>query len=43
VRLVKVKDESVLRAEGGKEVATGTVDDDGVVKFTSGSRSAAAT
>jgi hypothetical protein len=36
VRLVKVKDESVLRAEGGQEVATGTVDDDGVVKFTSG-------
>jgi hypothetical protein len=36
VRLVKVRDESVLRAEGGKEVATATVDDDGRVQFKSG-------
>jgi hypothetical protein len=36
VRLVKVRDESVLRAEGGKEVAAGTVDDDGRVAFKSG-------
>ena len=36
VRLVKVRDESVLRAEGGEEVGTATVDKDGVVEFSSG-------
>jgi hypothetical protein len=33
----------VLRAEGGKEVATATVDDDGRVQFKTGWRSAAGT
>jgi hypothetical protein len=36
VRLVKVRDESVLRAEGGEEVATATVDDGGRVEFKRG-------
>lgn len=36
VRLVKVRDERALRAEGGQEVGTATVDDGGAVKFTSG-------
>lgn len=33
VKLVKVKHEGVLRAAGGKEIATGTVGDDGSVTF----------
>lgn len=36
VRLVKVRDEAVLRSEGGKEVATATVDESGTVQFKSG-------
>jgi hypothetical protein len=36
VRLVKVRDESVLRAEGGEEVATATVDDGARVEFKRG-------
>lgn len=36
VRLVKVRDESVLRSEGGQEVDTATVSDDGEVRFTKG-------
>lgn len=36
VRLVRVKDESVLRAEGGEEVATAKVGEDGRVQFTEG-------
>jgi hypothetical protein len=33
VRLVRVAHEGVLRSEGGEEVATATVDEDGEVKF----------
>lgn len=36
VRLVKVRDERALRSEGGEEVGTAKVDEDGVVEFTSG-------
>jgi hypothetical protein len=36
VRLVRVEDETVLRPEGGKEVASATVDDDGRVQFKKG-------
>ena len=36
VRLVKVRDERVMRSEGGREVATGTVGDDGVIEFGEG-------
>lgn len=36
VRLVKVKDETVLRAEGGDTIGTETVDDTGRVQFTDG-------
>jgi hypothetical protein len=36
VRLVQVKDESVLRSEGGKLTATGKVKDDGTVSFRDG-------
>lgn len=36
VRLVKVKDESVLRAEGGELIEERSVDDDGSVQFTKG-------
>lgn len=36
VRLVQVRDERVLRAEGGVEVGTATVDDGGAVQFSSG-------
>lgn len=36
VRLVRVKDESVLRAEGGEEIGAATVDADGCVQFTEG-------
>jgi hypothetical protein len=36
VRLVRVDGEHVLRAEGGEEVATKKVDDDGCVEFTTG-------
>ena len=36
VRLVKVKDETVLRAEGGETIGAETVDDTGRVQFTDG-------
>lgn len=36
VRLIKVRDESVLRPEGGKLVATSKVKDDGTVRFKDG-------
>jgi hypothetical protein len=36
VRLVKVRDERVLRAEGGEEVGSKKVDSDGTVEWTSG-------
>jgi hypothetical protein len=36
VRLVKVRDETVLRSEGGETIDTQTVDDDGRVQFKKG-------
>lgn len=36
VRLVKVRDETVLRSEGGQEVGTAKVDKDGTVEFSKG-------
>ena len=36
VRLVRVQSEAALRAEGGEEVGTETVDDDGCVSFSKG-------
>lgn len=36
VRLVKVRDERVMRAEGGEEIAVERVGDDGVIEFSKG-------